>query len=144
MPDSGERVFISFSNADRAFARQLGALIQARGVSVTTNEATAARDRLIDDTLRHAIERATALVLLIPSQHVSDRNITWFEAGAAKALGKPVLAVLPPLRDAGSTELPTDLAGLLVLDADRRSLDSIADTLVQAMPEQDVHVFAAQ
>jgi hypothetical protein len=75
---------------------------------------------------------------------MANRNTIWFEAGAAKALGKPVLAVLPPSRDPGSTELPTDLAGLLVLDADRRSLESVADTLVHAVPEQDVPVFAAQ
>jgi hypothetical protein len=61
--------------------------------------------------------------------------MTMFEAGAAKALGKPVLAVLPPKNVSAPIELPTDIAGVLVLDADRRSLDSIADTLLQAVPE---------
>ncbi|WP_031336907.1 toll/interleukin-1 receptor domain-containing protein [Rhodopseudomonas sp. B29] len=138
MSDNGKRVFISYAHEDRAFARQLGALMEQRGVAVTSNEANATRGRRVDDVLREAIERATALVLLIPQQTVSDRNITWFEAGAAKTLGKPVLAVLPPARTPGSTELPTDLAGLLVLDADRRSLDSIADMLVQAVPGEQM------
>jgi hypothetical protein len=142
MPNSGKRVFMSYANEDRAFASRLGALMMERGVSVASNEATGTRGRSIDDALRDAIEGATALLLLIPSQHASDRNVTWFEAGAAKALGKPVLAVLPPSREPGTTELPTDLAGLLVLDADRRPLESIADMLVQAVPAGELALAA--
>lgn len=85
--------------------------------------------------IRSEIERASALVLLIPSDDVPNRNNIWFEAGAAKALGKRVLAVLPPNRRL--LDLPADIADILVLDADKRPLESIAETLVQAVPERD-------
>ncbi len=84
---------------------------------------------------RREIERASALILLIPSDDVPNRNNIWFEAGAAKALGKRVLAVLPPNRRL--VDLPSDIADILVLDADKRPLESIADTLIQAVPEID-------
>jgi hypothetical protein len=143
MFEGSKRVFISYAREDRDFARRLGELMNQRGVSVAWDFDTAFGSDW-SDGLRRQIEDADALVLLIPSHGMANRNTIWFEAGAAKALGKPVLAVLPPSRDPGSTELPTDLAGLLVLDADRRSLESVADTLVHAVPEQDVPVFAAQ
>ncbi len=136
MADGTKRVFLSYAHDDRVFARQLATLLQQRGVVVTSNDATATRGREIDDTLRQAIADVSALVLLIPPQRASDRNITWFEAGAAKALDKPVLAVLPPSHAPGSTDLPTDLAGLLILDAERRPLASIADMLAEAVPAE--------
>ncbi len=142
MPDDHKRVFISSAREDRDFARQIGELMRQRGVAVDSNlDATFGSDW--SDGLRRQIESADALVLLIPSQTEPNRNAIWFEAGAAKALGKPVLAVLPPAREAASTELPTDLAGLLMLDANRRSLDSVADTLVQAVPARDLYNIAA-
>lgn len=142
MSEGDKRVFISSAREDRIFAHQLGELLKQRGVSVAGDLDTAFGSDW-SDRLRRQIEDATALVLLIPSQTTANRNSIWFEAGAAKALGKPVLAVLPPGRDAGSTELPTDLAGLLVLDADRRSLDSVADTLVHAVPAEQRQIIAA-
>jgi hypothetical protein len=87
--------------------------------------------------LRKEIENATALILLIPSLESSNRNDVWAEAGAAKALGKPILAVLPPRHKGTRRELPTDIAGLLVLDTDERPLENTADTLLQAVPEDD-------
>ena len=62
------------------------------------------------------------------------RNNLWFEAGAAKALGKRVLAVLPP--HARLDELPINVADILVLDAGERPFESIADTLVEAVPNR--------
>jgi predicted nucleotide-binding protein len=87
-----------------------------------------------EEVIRKEIEKSSALVLLIPSNDVPNRNNIWFEAGAAKALGKRILAVLPPSHR--SVDLPSDIADVLVLDTDKRPLDSIADTLVQAVPDE--------
>ena len=143
MPENRKRVFISYAHEDKAFARKLGDLMKKRGASVFL-DIDVTPGSLWSDVLRTEIEQANALVLVIPSHHVVNRNNIWFEAGAAKALGKPVLAVLPPKREAGSIELPTDIAGLIVLDADRRSLESITDTLLQAVPAQDAEAAPAK
>jgi hypothetical protein len=85
------------------------------------------------EVLRSELERSSALILIIPSRSAANRNNVLFEAGAAKALGKRIFAVLPP-NHSSHIELPTNIADLLVMDADRRSLESIADTLLQAVP----------
>jgi predicted nucleotide-binding protein len=129
MPEHSRRIFISYSSEDRDFAKQLGNLLKNRGASVF-------QDADIDG-LRAEIEQSTALILVIPSRNAANRNNVLFEAGAARALGKRVFAVLPPKHAVSSVDLPTDIADLLVLDADRRSLESIADTLLHALPTEN-------
>jgi predicted nucleotide-binding protein len=143
MPEVKKRVFISYAREDRAFAHELAQLMKRPGVSVFA-DTDVTPGSLWSDVLRKEIEQASALVLVIPSDRVGDRNNIWFEAGAAKALGKPVLAVLPPQRQSGTVEFPTDLAGLLVLDADRRPLQSVVETLLQAVPAQSAEAAAAE
>jgi predicted nucleotide-binding protein len=131
---STKYVFLSYSLENRELAKDLASLMSRRGVSVFLDSDVKPGD-LWSSVIRREIERASALILLIPSDDVPNRNNIWFEAGAAKALGKRVLAVLPPNRRL--VDLPSDIADILVLDADKRPLESIADTLIQAVPEID-------
>jgi hypothetical protein len=133
MPERALRIFISYSTEDRDFAKRLGSLLTSRGASIFGDMTVVPGGAAWADVLRTEIEQSSALILVIPSRNAANRNNVLFEAGAAKALGKPVLAVLPPKSEASSIELPTDIASLLVLDADRRSVESIADTLLQAV-----------
>jgi predicted nucleotide-binding protein len=136
MPEHSRRIFISYSSEDRDFAKQLGNLLKNRGASVF-QDADIVPGRVWADGLRAEIEQSTALILVIPSRNAANRNNVLFEAGAARALGKRVFAVLPPKHAVSSVDLPTDIADLLVLDADRRSLESIADTLLHALPTEN-------
>ncbi len=131
---STKYVFLSYAAENRDLAKDLASLMSRRGVSVFFDSDMKPGD-LWSSLVRREIEKASALVLLIPSDDVPNRNNIWFEAGAAKALGKRVLAVLPPNRRL--VDLPSDIADILVLDADKRPLESIADTLIQAVPEID-------
>ncbi|MGA9215976.1 MAG: toll/interleukin-1 receptor domain-containing protein [Methylocella sp.] len=131
---STKHVFLSYALEDRELAKDLANLMSRRGVSVFSDSDVKLGD-LWSSVVRGEIERSSALILLIPSDDVPNRNNIWFEAGAAKALGKRVLAVLPPNRRL--VALPSDIADVLFLDADKRPLESIADTLIQAVPEID-------
>ena len=144
MADARKHIFLSYAREDRDFAKELSGLMKERGASVFFDTNAVALGEEWGSVLRKEIEKATALVLLIPSRNVSDRNFIWFEAGAARALGKPVLAVLPPAHKATRTEIPTDIAGLIILDAGERPLENIADMLIQAIPStgNDTQVFA--
>jgi predicted nucleotide-binding protein len=132
MLERSRRIFISYSFEDRSFAKRLGNLLKNRGALVLQDTDIASGGTWAD-MLRTKIEQSDALILVIPSRNAANRNNVLFEAGAARALGKQVFAVLPPEHAVSSIDLPTDIAGLLVLDADRRSLESIADTLLQAV-----------
>jgi len=133
MPNT-KRVFLSYTAADRELAVDLARLMTQRGLSVISVFNLEPGTEW-PEVLRVELEKASALVLLIPSNDVPNRNYVWFEVGAARALGKRILAVLPPTHR--SVDLPTDIADVLVLDADKRPLESIADTLIQAVPETD-------
>jgi hypothetical protein len=132
---STKHVFLSYAHENRELANDLASVMSRRGVSVFLDSDAIRPGDVWSDVIRREIERASALVLLIPSEDVPNRNNIWFEAGAAKALGKRVLAVLPPNRRLA--DLPSEIADILVLDADKRPLESIADTLIQAVPEID-------
>jgi predicted nucleotide-binding protein len=136
MPERSRRIFISHSSEDRIFAKRLRVLLQNRG-AVVFQDTDFASSGIWADMLRTEIEQSDALILVIPSRNAANRNNVLFEAGAARALGKHVFAVLPPEHAASSIDLPTDIAGLLVLDADRRSLESIANTLFQAISSEN-------
>lgn len=134
MADARKHIFLSYAREDRDFAKELSGLMKERGASVFFDTNAVALGEEWGSVLRKEIEKATALVLLIPSRNVSDRNFIWFEAGAARALGKPVLAVLPPAHKATRTEIPTDIAGLIILDAGERPLDRAIESAAQFPP----------
>jgi hypothetical protein len=126
---ASKRLFISYALEDGAFAARLGKFLEARGASVYRDGW--ARPDNWPYVVREEIRKASALVLVVPARSVPNRNNVWFEAGAAKALGKKILAVLPPDQRL-SRDLPTDLADILVLDVGERPLESVADTLLHA------------
>jgi nucleoside 2-deoxyribosyltransferase len=134
MSDNQKRIFLSYSMGDRKFAAALKDLLGKRGADVFW-DTNVQPGQLWAETLRGEIEEADALVLLLPSRDALNRNNLWFEAGAAKALGKPVLMVLPPEHKNARSEAPTDLADLVVLNADETSMERLADTLIQATPK---------
>lgn len=127
---SNKHLFISYALADGEFASELGDVLRRRGAVVYSDKDMQPGGPWLE-ALRDQIQKSSALVLIIPSRLMPNRNNIWFEAGAAKAFGKKVLAVLPPHQRL-SRDLPTDLADLLVLDTDERPLESVADTLLQA------------
>lgn len=123
------QLFMSYSPRDKDFAQRLAGHLERRGVSVFDERRLRPGDEW-SDVLRKQIEASSALILLVPSTDSPSRNTVWFEAGAAKALGKRVLAVVPPGR--APRELPTDLADIIVLDTSERPLDRLAATLAEA------------
>lgn len=126
-----KRIFLSYASENKSFAARLQSLMQDRGAQVFADLDLKVGD-IWSDTIRREIAHADAFVLLLPSDQTGNRNSLWFEAGVAKALGKRVLAVRPP--DTRLSDLPQGLADILILDADKRPLATIADTLIQAVP----------
>lgn len=124
------KAFVSYSRKDAAFAASLWEEIEKLGV-------TAGRDRdgislgdRWEDNLRKAIEDSDALILVVPEMGASRANNALFEAGVAKALGKPILAVMP---DAKDRETPSSFADFAIFDASKKSMEDVARTLVHAL-----------
>lgn len=128
-----KKVFLSYSAVDRAFADRLGKLMRNLGVEVEDASSILSSGSEWAESIRSSLEETDAVLLVVPEAGTKGANNAFFEAGAAHALGKLVLAVVPEQRTARLRELPTDLVGFAAIDASSKSLHSVARTLVNAM-----------
>lgn len=124
------KAFMSYSSKDAAFASALRESIERDGVSVfdPARDATPGLDLLT--RLREEIEKSDVLILVVPETGTTNANTAFFEAGAAKALGKKVLAVMP---DAKGRQSPSAIADFAIFEAANRPLEDVAKTLIHAL-----------
>ncbi len=126
-------VFISHSRADRAFAERLRNSIQALGATVWSDDNAINPGEGWDQALREALESSDGVVLVVPEPGTARANSAFFEAGAARALGKPVVAVIPEAEPSRVGELPSDVYGLAVFDGSRVPHEALAKKIVSAL-----------
>lgn len=126
------KLFISHSQADRAFAERLTTRIQALGEKVWSDERVEPGENW-DKTLREALESSDGIVLVVPEPGTAKANSAFFEAGAARALGKPVVAVIPEAEPSRVGELPADVYGLAVFDGSHVGPEALAEKIVSAL-----------
>jgi len=124
------KAFLSYSVKDAAFAASLRKEIMRLGVTECYDfQGESPGDRFADH-LRKAIKDSDVLILVVPETGASQANTAFFEAGAAKALGKRVFAVMP---DSRGRELPISVTDFAILDASKKSMKDVAITLVHAL-----------
>ncbi len=125
-------LFISYSKADRPFAERLRKDIEALGNNVFT-DAEISSGEAWDHALRKALEATHAFILVVPEPGARNSNNAFFEAGAARALGKRVVAVLPVSDESRIGELRSDLFGQQVFDGSKAHPQSLANSIVTAL-----------
>ncbi|BBU63417.1 hypothetical protein MSC49_33520 [Methylosinus sp. C49] len=123
------KLFISYSHGDEPFARSLREGLERMGVCVIDPAISTRPGDSLGQALRQAIDESDAAILVIPESGSNGANLAFFEAGAAKALGKRLFVVMP---GAGDREMPS-IADFAILDASRKSSDEVAKTLVHAL-----------
>jgi nucleoside 2-deoxyribosyltransferase len=121
---------MSYNSKDAAFASALRESIERDGVRVfdPARDTPPGLDLLA--LLRDEIEASDVLILVVPETGTANANAAFFEAGAAKALGKKVLAVMP---DARGRQSPSDIADFAIFEAANKPIDDVAKTLVHAL-----------
>jgi hypothetical protein len=125
-------MFISHSRADRPFADRLRKDLEALGNTVFTDSVVNAGDAW-EHTLRNALEATDAVILVVPEPGARKANNAFFEAGAARALGKRVVAVLPISDESRMGELPSDFYGQQVFDGSKVAPEALANSIVTAL-----------
>jgi len=95
------RLFLSSSREDRSCAKRWGATMRALGAEVIS-DATLVRAGA-------ALEASDGFVLILPEPGTPRANHAFFEAGAARARGKRIVAVMPNADAARARELPNDM-----------------------------------
>src|SRR5437868_14256198 len=104
------KIFISYSRHDQKFAKQLAKSLSERGGDAWMSEhgMFAGDDWLT--TLIDRLKKTDAFVLVMPSTTRASSNSTFFEAGAARAIGKDVVNGGPNSEEVDRTNLAYALA----------------------------------
>lgn len=130
---SGTKVFLSYAIADRDFAQDLRGRIEKLGLTIEEPSETLTAGSVWAEAVAAGIRRADAFLLVVPTAGSSGANNAFFEAGAARALGKRVIAVVPERAPGNLRELPTDVSSFIVTDASSQPMEQVAKTLVGAL-----------
>ncbi|MGL5116585.1 MAG: toll/interleukin-1 receptor domain-containing protein [Beijerinckiaceae bacterium] len=126
-------VFLSYSRDDREFAQELAIAFGKLGVTIYDPSSDVAPGSAWAKMVTDAISGTDATVAILPISGVRGANGVFFEIGAARTLGKPVLAVSPDRSTASLREVPSEALDMLVLDARNKSAGVVVETLLHAL-----------
>lgn len=123
------RVFLSYSSSDQGLAERLRAAMLDQNIQVWDPVQIPAGGN-IDDQVQEALRMSDLFVYLIPEKEGSGK---WslFELGAAKALGKRIVAVLPDGSRLANSVVAAKLANTVVLD-EKKPSDTVRRILDKA------------
>lgn len=131
---SGEKrnIFISYSFADQEFAQRLAKSISNLGGLPALSGHGAIGEGDWIGGLRTKLAESDTVILVMPAPSARSANATFFEAGAARALGKDVIVVVPDLDAVDQSNIPYDVASSILLDASKKPIDAIAQKVMEA------------
>jgi nucleoside 2-deoxyribosyltransferase len=126
-----KKFFLSYAAQDHSFAIKLRDTMGKLGVEFLdpTEDITPGVD--FEQAITRGIEEADAVLLVVPEAGSKGANFAFFEAGAAHALGKRVVGVVPEQKT--RRELPAEVLDFAVMETPRQSIEILAQTLVRAL-----------
>jgi hypothetical protein len=113
MPSQASRptdVFISYVQADRAWAQWIAEVLRADGISVVTGEDVIKPGASIETSLKRSVSAARTLLVVL-SEGASGSPWVSAEVALARASGRPITAVRVDPRG-----VLADLAGVQIVD----------------------------
>ena len=130
MAERHPRVFLSAAWSDRDFVEQLTAEIARQGGIPFAPTDLQPADNIFD-RIRSELEAADIVVFVVPSREGEGRTAL-FEIGAAKALGKRILALVPDQARSANTEVAVQLADQMLLDTGSKPAAEVANSVIAA------------
>jgi hypothetical protein len=123
-------IFFSYSKEDRAFADKLRNAMIAQSDVQVWDPASLMTGATIEEVIREKLKSSDLFVYIVPQREGSGK---WslFELGAAKALGKRIVAVLPNSKHFANSALAAQLADSLVVNQDSNSTTEIAKQILE-------------
>ena len=124
------RVFLSHCRRDANLAAGIASELRKHGVETVLDESIAPADDF-RRTIKSAIRRADAFVIVVTSPDVAASSWTSYELGMAEALGKPILLLLS--QNHSAAQLPSDLAGLPIVAFDPERPETVGREIVDRL-----------
>ena len=124
-------VFLSFVKEDRTYAMRLANALRIQGVKILD----VVEDPSADDAfslVQNALTRTDLFVFIVP-EHEGQSNWALMELGAAKALNKRIIGIVPSFARFANSDVARRLSSEGLIDAEGLTAGELA-----------VHVLASQ
>lgn len=130
--DKAPRIFVSYANSDREFAARLARSLTERGARAFDPLAELKPGDDWGEALLAQLRASDTFVFVVPEREGAGKNAL-FELGAAHALGKRIVAVVPTTTRFYNADVARVLSGSAVLDASTVPQDALADAIMMPL-----------
>jgi nucleoside 2-deoxyribosyltransferase len=137
MAETAPNVFVSYAWDDRDFAERVRSAVAQSGANALDPYSIEAASDLEGEVLK-AVRAADVFVFVIPSREGLGKSAL-AELGAARALGKRIVALMPDRARAANSEVAVRLSDLIVLDAGEKTASTLAQQVLSALPSRRAH-----
>jgi hypothetical protein len=134
MHETQPKVFISYACGDRDFAATVKAAFSDSGVRAFDGLDVALDDDFVDAVLENI--RASDIVVFVVPEREGIRKNAFAELGAARAVGKQIVSLVPDRKRAANSDVAVRLSNLMVLAAAELAPAVIADRALSVVKPQ--------
>lgn len=125
------QVFISHASSDREWSRAFAEALKARGLDVWFDEFEIGPGELLEDAMESALRNSDVLVTVVDNRMLNAPTL-FFELGAALAMGKRIVAIVP--KDLDPSLLPIEIRRrrYLLRDSPQETAEELSHALSAA------------
>lgn len=120
------KVFLSYATADQSFAEKLAATLRDKGYEVLDPDFLGTGEKIQDEILE-SLRDADRIIVVVPPS--TSNKFVLFELGAARALGKPIMAVMPDASRSWNSEEVRALSHHALIDASKLEPEQLLGAL---------------
>lgn len=128
---TSRNVFLSYSSNDTGFAGHLSSILRERGISTFYADADIKLGEDIAKRMSDALDMSDTLIFVVPSREGESRTAL-AALGAARALGKRIVAVMPNSSRAWNSNFARQISDASIVDASRMDDNALLDALALA------------
>jgi nucleoside 2-deoxyribosyltransferase len=121
------KVFLSYDRMDRGFATKLAATLRGKGYEVLDPSETVGTEDTAQDDVLVALREADRIIAVVPPS--TSNKFVLFELGAARALGKPIMAVMPDASRSWNSDEVRALSRHALIDASKLEPEQLLGAL---------------
>lgn len=121
------KVFLSYATADQSFAEKLAATLRDKGYEVLDPNYFLGVEDKIQDRILESLRDADRIIVVVPPS--TSNKFVLFELGAARALGKPIMAVMPDASRSWNSEEVRALSHHALIDASKLEPEQLLGAL---------------
>jgi hypothetical protein len=127
---SAHRVFVSHARSDDGFASSLAAALKQSGADAVLDSRAVDLGTDVQEAVLAALRASDLVVFVVPEREGAGKNAL-VELGAARALGKRIVAIAPDSGRLHNADVARLLSGSAVVDASAVTKDALVRSILR-------------